>query len=920
MSMLNRCRALLLAAPVLVAAPASAQTPPPSPSHLRGLNRSKLMTHGSGPVHLRPHLQNQVSRKGGAIDVVRPQPPKATPPAADDSHDAAATTASPTDTPSGIVPADQADDSGRRVLPRDKIKKSGKFKLNFDKVDIVDLVKQIADMTGKMFIVPDNIRGKITVIGPQHGNAFVSAEEVYAAFLAALDANNLTLYPVGRFYRIEQKRSAKQSTIPTYLGDQNNYPGNEQMVTKLFRLKYADLEPVRGALNNLVTQNGTCEPFQPDLLICTDLGSNIHRLEKILGELDQSGGSDTIHIIQVQYAAANDMAEKLTKIFTPPKGNQRGATLSIPARGPAHRPQIKKATPAASASSDTGGEGTPTLRLAMADERTNKLVIIASDKSFDRILPIVKELDVPTAGEGGVHVYYLQNAAATDLATTLSNLTQGTANHTKGRRGAPQAASASASLFSGEVKVTAEKATNSLVIIASDTDYRNLVKVIQKLDLARREVFVEAVIMEVNLDDNTNFGARLHTGLPPINTNILGTSGQTSGIVADNFGGTGLPPSLSVANLASFGGFLAGLQGPTIPALAKLGISVPSFGVLIHALTTNNNVNVLSTPHILTTDNEEAEITVGQNVPFQSGFAPSSLGSSLGSLTGAAGAAGLSGLGALGGLTGGLSSLYAPIQRQNVELKLKIKPQINEGDTIRMVVDEQTEEIASQDPVLGPTTSKRSAKTTIVVKDQQTVVIGGLIQEHNIESVNKVPVLGDIPLLGHLFREETHHKIRTNLLLFLTPYIIRDQSDFQRIFERKLKERQEFVEEFYGHEKQYEAYIDYSHKAGPLSRMRTALRQEANRIENGGSGAGTGEKLIAPGSSGGDARRNDDLSGTPPSGRPDSAPAESPDGAAAPTEAAPEQAAPEQAPSPGPVHTGEPAPIPAPPATQENAP
>src|SRR5205807_475490 len=177
----------------------------------------------------------------------------------------------------------------------------------------------------------------------------------------------------------------------------------------------------------------------------------------------------------------------------------------------------------------------------------------------------------------------------------------------------------------------------------------------------------------------------------------------------------------------------------------------------------------------------------------------------------------------------------------------------------RMVIDEQTEEIASQDPVLGPTTSKRSAKTTIVVKDQQTVVIGGLIQEHNIESVNKVPILGDIPIVGHLFREETRHKIRTNLLLFLTPYIIREQADFQHIFERKLRERQEFVEEFYGHEKQYEAFIDYSHKAGPLARMRLELRAEASKVENGGSGVGAGEKLIGPA-----VRSNPDTSNLPP--------------------------------------------------------
>jgi general secretion pathway protein D len=431
------------------------------------------------------------------------------------------------------------------------------------------------------------------------------------------------------------------------------------------------------------------------------------------------------------------------------------------------------------------------------------------------------------------------------------------------------------------------------------------VKVIEKLDLSRREVFVEAVIMEVNLDDNTAFGARLHTGLPPIQTNLFNSKGEAVSIVGDNFGGTGLPPSFSLLNLASFGGFLAGLQGPAIPALEKFGISVPSFGVLIHALTTNNNANVLSTPHILTTDNEEAEITVGQNVPFQAGFSPSSLGSSLGSLAGAAGTS-TSSLSSLSSLTGGLGSFFAPIQRQNVELKLKIKPQINEGDSIRMVIDEQTEEIASQDPVLGPTTSKRSAKSTIVVKDQQTVVIGGLIQERNIESVNKVPILGDVPIIGHLFREESRHKIRTNLLLFLTPYIIREQSDFQRIFERKLLERQQFVEEFYGHEKQYEAYIDYAHKAGPLSKMRSQLRADANKIENGGTGLGSGERLIGP-------RNNVDTNSLPPSARPTGseeaptgAPAASPDTGAgeAPAVPAPEGVQP-------PVHTGVPAPIPA---------
>jgi general secretion pathway protein D len=304
-------------------------------------------------------------------------------------------------------------------------------------------------------------------------------------------------------------------------------------------------------------------------------------------------------------------------------------------------------------------------------------------------------------------------------------------------------------------------------------------------------------------------------------------------------------PFTSLTNLSQFSGFLAGLQGPNIPELERLGLPVPQFGVVIHALQQSSDVNVLSTPHILASDNEEAEITVGQNVPFQAGFAPGNLGA-LGA-TGATGATG--GVGGIGGLAGlglgGLGSFFAPIQRQNVELKLTVKPHINKSDEIRMVINEQTEEIASQDPVLGPTTSKRSAKTTVIAKDQETVVLGGIMQDRTIESVTKVPVLGDIPILGHLFRDQTRKKVKTNLLLFLTPYIIKDRSDFRRIFERKMKERQQFIELFYGQVPGYDVAIDFGRKSGPVARVAQMIRQEEQKLENGGPGL-PGERMITP--------------------------------------------------------------------------
>ena len=201
------------------------------------------------------------------------------------------------------------------------------------------------------------------------------------------------------------------------------------------------------------------------------------------------------------------------------------------------------------------------------------------------------------------------------------------------------------------------------------------------------------------------------------------------------------------------------------------------------------------------------------------------------------------GAGGLGGLGGG--SPIGSIQRQNVDLKLSVKPQINDSDYVRLVITEQIEEIASQDAVLGPTTSKRSAKTTVIAKDQETVVIGGIMQDRMVESVSKTPILGDIPLLGNLFRQQSRRKVKTNLLLFLTPYIIRESSDFRRIFERKMRERQEFVEQFYGASTTYDVAIDFQRKAGPLARMTQIINKELNKLENGGPGSGT-EKVIAP--------------------------------------------------------------------------
>ncbi|MEN9798749.1 MAG: ral secretion pathway protein [Pseudomonadota bacterium] len=738
----------------------------------------------------------------------------------------------------------EKDGKGKAVTPAKKsceeVRRRARFGIYFDKVELEKLVQTVSDATCKTFILPENIRGKISIIGPENGKVEVDADQFFAAFLAALDSNGLTVYPHGRFLKIVDKNRAKQTTIPTFLDPDEPYTTNEQMITRLFRVRYTDLEPLRGVLQQLVTKDGDTIPFQPDTLIVNDLGSNMHRLARIVEQLDRPPSTDQIRVLQLRYATAQEMADKIQKLFESKqqKPGSRAGITPPPSPAPGTPPA---GVPSTAEAPSSGGPAT--LSQLIPDERTNKLIIIASPAALDRIQQLVDEIDIPISGEGRVNVYYLENAAAEDLASTLQALAQGSANKPKtpappaGGKGPVQAAE----LFSGEVKISADKATNSLVIIASQNDYRNLVRVIEKLDIPRRQVFVEAVIMEVNLDRNSEFGLNVHTGIP-----VKSDQGTLPAVVGTKYTKSGLPPSFSLANLASFGGFLAGLQGPAIPEFQKLGINIPAFGVVMNALQQSSDVNVLSTPHILTSDNEEAEITVGQNVPFQAGFSPANLGlGGLGGMTGATGLNGAAGmLGGLGGL-GGLGNMFAPINRQNVELKLTVKPQINESDYIRLVVNQQTEEIASQDPVLGPTTAKRSAKTTVVARDQETVVIGGIMQDRTIESVSKVPVLGDVPLLGHLFRQQSRKRVKTNLLLFLTPYIIKEQGDFRRIFERKMNERQAFVEQFYGSVPNYEVAIDFSRKAGPLARLNQVILREQNRLENGGPGDGS-QKLIQP--------------------------------------------------------------------------
>jgi general secretion pathway protein D len=676
-------------------------------------------------------------------------------------------------------------------------KQNGPVAVNFKpETELKEIIAWVMGFTCRNYILDPRIVStgkKVTIMAPLK----MSQAEAYAVFLAALSTMGLTVVPKGNVYRIVESSTAKSETVPIY---KNGVPPNQdQIIRYILRPSNTSVETLRVALDSIRSPAGGVA-VAGNLLIITDYASQVRDMMSLARSIDVPGNADGIYTIPVKYSDATQLATKLNEILGVSGGAGGG---KIPPGGRFNNPNAPQQP---GAGDDAGAVPSK----IMVDDRTNTLIVVSGEAGYHRVKSLVARLDIQLETEGGssINVYPLQNALSEELATTLNNaLGQAPQRQQGGRPGVPgqppfQTVPPAGPLgdgtsLEGQVRIIGDKATNSLLVMASGRDFVAIKRVIKDLDLPRRQVFIEAMILEVQLAKGINLGSSSHGGYPTDNGALVLGGVQTPDL-----------KSLNLSSLISATGLVGGLIGaPLTNSQTFLGTSIPSYGLLFQALSTQDNTNILSTPHVIAIDNEKAEFSVGNNIPYKAGLSFGGFGLPT------AGGASVPG------------SIGQNIQREKLNLSLNVTPHISSNDAVRLEIEQETKDIGGSDAELGPTWSERKLKTQVVVHDQQSVVIGGLIQEREIYSETKVPLLGDIPILGYLFKYSKKTKKKTNLLILLTPYIIKDQLDLQAIRERKVREREEFVRSFATlNEMKYSPRTDYRRKRGLVEEINRSLQ------------------------------------------------------------------------------------------------
>ena len=627
---------------------------------------------------------------------------------------------------------------------------SGSAVMNFVGADIESVIKAVGQYTNMTFIIDPRVKGTINLVSEKP----VTKAQAFSLLTSALRLQGYTVVMGDNFAKVVPEADAKLQAGPA----QNLSIRGDQIATQIFRLNYESAANLVAVLRPLISPNNTinANPGNNSLVI-TDYADNLRRLGKIIAALDAPASSD-LEIVPVRYAIATDLAQIVNRLL------EQSAAPGV---------------------ADSGKIS------VLADSRTNSLIVRAPSQARSNLAKsLIARLDQPTAQPGNVHVVYLRNADATKLAQTLRSVmsndtsapqatppSQPQAQPAGGASSGPlqqsgAGATPQAALAVGGAAgfIQADATTNTLIITASEAVYRNLRTVIDQLDVRRAQVYIESLIVEVSAKKAAEFGVQW-----------LGLSGNSKSDY--RIGAASTASTDNILGLAA-----AAKAGTTIPSVGTgltLGIfrninGALGLGAVARALETDDGTNILSMPNLITLDNEEARIIVGQNVPFITGQYTTQ---------------------ASGGGAG--VNPFQTVERKDVGLSLRVRPQVSEGGTVKMAIYQETSAVQSTTNSAGIITSKRSIDTNVIVDDGQIIVLGGLIEDTVNDGNEKVPGLGDIPVVGNLFKYQKRNRSKTNLMVFLRPTIIRsneqsvsvsgDRYDLMRSVEQQAQPRKTAV-------------------------------------------------------------------------------------------------------------------------------
>lgn len=609
-----------------------------------------------------------------------------------------------------------------------------------EQTEIRDIVKAVSLWTGKNVILDRNVTGKVQIISPRK----VTKEEAYQAFLSALNLLGMTTVETGKVIKIMPVRTAVKGNLRTFLGSKWT-PLTDEIITQIVPLKYIDAKDVSSTLSRIVSSNSMIPYERTNTLIISDSGYKVRRILDILELLDVQGQQPQVAIVPIRYSDAKSVTDKVNEILKN-AGGRRGSGLAYK---------------------------------IMTDDRSNSVIIFGPPRTIADVKALVRKFDIqledPTH-QSTIHVRPLDYADAKKLSATLSALAAGN----KGNKLRPPmrlssdkaGGDASVAELDDNVKITSDDQTNSLLITGSRSAYHAVNSIIRKLDIRRSQVFVETDILDINVDNRFGFGTAIFGGAGgPKNSKILTTweAGKMTPLIAAQ---ATQGQTQTAAGAEKIAGAVA--EDLTIGVLAGNQVDIPGLGkispgALIKLIKSDSNTRVLSSPHILTVNNEEAKITVGERIFFKSAEVNATTGAAL-----------------------------PKIEKEDVDLTLNLKPNISNSNYITMKVDLESSTPQIDSATGLPKVNKRKTSQILTVKNMQTVVVSGLVQTSEFERFQKIPLLGDIPILGWLFRNSEISSVRNNLVIFLTPHIIHGADDLAAVYANKIQQRDEFLEQVYG--------------------------------------------------------------------------------------------------------------------------